>query len=375
MISEIRIKKSTLLLLLYIFPFLPIMLLQTTLYYNVQLILKITLGLLGIVSIVFLNKKNYKYLFLFFLWEISFILPELLHGVLHLKSIILELYPIGFFCTILYWSQKDKKKLAFVLYFWSKFIIWLYYMFLMINIILGKTNGSILYDNRNAIQTYLTLAIGCSLFYSETVKNKNVSRYIFLAFLGILLSRSATGILSAIIGIIVYKFYKHISLKKISIIYLISFFIIIVFNLTNLQIVKLILKVFKKNVTFTSRLWRWQFSLNLMKTNFIFGNMDLERKASNYAGYYIDYFNPHNALLYILLFGGILSAILLFLLMYQVKNIKNRYFLVVISMIFTTGLMESNVNPTSFVFVLFLILAISEKERGVSKCEKNITIL
>ena len=114
----------------------------------------------------------------------------------------------------------------------------------------------------------------------------------------------------------------------------------------------------QKNSTFTNRYWRWGFSIQNIRENIFFGSCNLENKASRYAGYNIEYFNPHNALLYLLTFGGIISVILLIMLLWSISKCRKKYVLLMTGMMSVTGLMESNISPTSTVFLMLIAITI-----------------
>jgi len=351
---------------LTIFPFVPIMLVNSESYYNFNLLIKISIGLFGYLFVIFVVKKYYKLLLLLFFYCFSHLLPYLISQDINFQEVVLRMYFFGIFVLLIIYMDKYMEDFIEVLYFIGKLVIFLYICYFLFYLLTSNLNIPILYNNRNAIQTYMTFVIGVLVLRNNYYNKKIPIRdylTIIIAFSGILFSGSATGIVSLVAGIFVLLFHEKISHKFLYITYMILFSIIVVLDRVSSTLVQFVLNLFSKSSTFSNRAWRWDFSITSFFENPLFGNSQLEADSSNYVDFLVEYFNPHNALLYILITSGVFGLILLILLLrkasqIQKSQISGQFYTTTLAMILVTGLMESNIGPTNFVFNLFILIAI-----------------
>lgn len=293
-------------------------------------------------------------------------------GSLPIKEFLIAIYPIGFFLILYLKTSQNSKMMVECYYTVAKLIIGLYIIYYVFLLIQGITDMPILCDNRNGIQTYMSFVIGSVLLHNEYLKRKKISKQetflLLVACYGIIESGSATGILACVVGIVVYFFPRKISVKLELLIYIFLFINIIVMQNTKLQILQIVFKVFQKNSTFTHRTWRWIFSVAQIKKHFFIGTHALEKEASIFAQYNVELFNPHNALLYIWVFGGIITVLIFGVIMYRIAECGKsyKYVSVFVGMILITGLMESNMTPASMTFTAFIAITF-----GIYNCEKK----
>lgn len=355
-----RINLTNFFLGLYILFFLPINFSLASTYNELMTVLRISLGCISLIyCLIFPWKKHYE-LAIFILYCGGYLLSDALSEGIAVELFLIDIYPIGFFSTTLYYTIKLPQNMIDTLYNLSIFLIIIHYIYCVFYLVLG-IGMPMIADNHNGIQTYMTFCIGGILLHQDFKQQEWRKRdivFLCVAAFAMFTSMSATGVLACLVGIFVFFAYRVLKGWEIICGYLGVFFSIIVLNKIDLPIVQMILNYFNKSETFTNRAWRWAFAWNEFKEHIWRGASALNKEASAYAGYYMDYFNPHNALLSILVFSGILGFFFISWLFIKVIRIKERWFLVTLSMIMTTGLMETNLLPSSFVFVVFLAVAI-----------------
>lgn len=345
---------------------------------------KIGFSLIGMISIFFVNKK-YRYLIsLFFLFCIAHCIPMILEKEVTLRNFAIQLYPFGIYCLIIYFASKSYKKFINNGYIASIFLVFIAIISLIIHILSGKEIMPVLQINRNGMQIYLTFIIGFILLsnFLEDKNNIKIRNIILLsiAFLLMIISTSATAFFAALVGIVLIQTKDKISIKILTIIYIYLFVFIVVLQSTNIPIFNYIFETFNKTSTFSSRTWRWKYSIKTFQTSVYFGRYDLVYEASKYAKYNMELFNPHNGILNILIYSGMFGMLNFILLLKkfiksytEIGNKRMKLsFLVVYTMTLITSLMESCLSPNAFTIYTFMILCIVYVKESNNEKEKNI---
>lgn len=376
---KIKINTNVLLYTLYIFQFIPMALSMNPTYQIIWLYTKACLGIMGLIALPFVLKRHGKLLFALFCFCASFYIAYILEKTYGIESFLIHFYPLGFFCMLVYFYEKDSDSLVNSFFTIANCICFLYGIYLVIFVILLKPLNMILVSNENGMQTLMLFVIGASLLHDNYYnKNRRINIHnivvIIIASVAIIVSTSATGILSLLVGILTLVFYKKIGYRIPIIFYGIVFSMIVVMNSTNNGVVSFILGIFSKSETFTNRAWRWKFALQLFREHPFRGTSRATTELSRiYTGTEMSFFNPHNAILDILVCAGLIGCVCLIYLVFRAckksKNsiINNQYWIVVLSMSLVTGLMESNLAPSNFVFNIFLIMTLLIFDKNVKE--------
>lgn len=368
---KIRISSNKFFIHLFTFLMLPILLSKSEAYYYVLLAVKIVVGFIGLPLGFYVAKNNKLIKLLWALFCLSTIFSEIVDRSLGIGDFALAVYPIGLFFIVCYLMERQEEIFINALYVFAKFIVILYFIMLMINIITYKYGTPILYNNRNGEQIYFTYVIAAILakknFGNQKLKAMDWL-YIAVSLIGMLISHSATTFIAAAVCVFAMFFYRIIDTIKISIVYFVIFTSVIILNMVNIPILGFIFDFFSKSDTFSNREWRWRFAIKKILEHPIIGNSDLGVEASRFAHYDLTYYNPHNFVLNIVVSAGLIGIILLFLLLLKNNRVNSQFYIVFIAMSFTTGLMESNIVATNTAFIIFYLL---EMYRGNAKRQCN----
>lgn len=375
---SIRIYKDRIPYIVVLLLFLPIVLFKVNNYGYYIATVKIAVGFLFILLYAKKLRQDDTEAWLWIVYCSIYILPYIINSTLTIKSAMVCLYPIGYFLFIYYSFKEYPDSMINAMYDTAFILCILYILILIYYKATSNLAEPILTDNHNGIPKYMAfVATSVILRTNYYDKKYNLKDFflILVSIIAVFLSGSTTGILAFAIGFIVLMLPKIIDVKYELIVYGVLFASIIVLRYTSASITQFIFSTFNKNATFTHRTWRWDFALFHIKNHLLTGNSNLEREASNFAGYQVDLFNPHNALLYILVYGGVFAAIIIVVLIIREGEVKYKYFTVFVAILLVEGLMESDMCPDSFVFATFLaltagLLSSSETSERVKKSHK-----
>lgn len=353
---KITIHKDRILNVICMLIFLPVMLIRFENYSSFITIIKIVLGCVLLLYVINLKKDDYL-AFLWIAYCVVFLISYLLNTSITFKQLLISIYPIGYFLYVYFETKNNPDKMVYSLYDTAIIICTFFLIEFIIQRVVLKNQNPILGDNHNGVPIYMTFVVTAILIkenYFEGGLKFNDVFMLGIAIFAVITSGSATGVIAFALGIVALLMPYTVKTKYELIIYGIIFTSIVILQQTNMFLSRIVLQMFNKNSTFTHRTWRWKFALIHFKNHPIIGNSDLTDEASIFADYDVGIFNPHNALLYIVVFGGILAVIILIVLLLSEGKINYRYFSVFLAITLSNGLMESNMCPDSFVFTTIL---------------------
>ena len=233
------------------------------------------------------------------------------------------------------------------------------------------------YHVRFFLPTLLLSEINC--LKNEKIKLDTYILYI-ICWISSILNDSSTGLIGmAIFTLGSIVLFKYSFLSKFVNIYtvigsiLIVFFLIVVGNTANLPILKSIAEFFGKDLTLSDRTYIWANSIDIFKQKPLFGygyfNASRFQMINHGWGTH-----PHNYILYILVQGGIIEAVIVFLLFFRLQIVLRKYKKSSLPKLMTwfyacmliMGLTESLIN-TAILFYPFLIICWYAKKISMEK--------
>lgn len=212
---------------------------------------------------------------------------------------------------------------------------------------------------------YPSLLISAIIYNKNKGLKKQLSIILFLvSILSILLGGSATSSIGLVFiaATMVFKRIK-INLRSVFIFSMIFLIIVVIMN-SNINIIKIISKLFNRNITFTGRTVIWERVLYYIKNNFIFG-YGIESAAITELKF--GFISPHNRYLYILYRGGIISFILFVLFIFNIdlktkkfnidKRLEGLFRFTMVTCCSILILFEMETYTGSIIYFSFLLLA------------------
>ena len=215
-----------------------------------------------------------------------------------------------------------------------------------------KSNWFLGFKNSHVL--YILPAVLISIINSNIEKEKLSLRtliLIIISFLSVLVVKSSTSIVAMIMLILFLMFKKIIkshnfNLKNYLIYYLIAFFSIIIFRIQN--IFKFIIVDFLgKDLTFTGRIYIWDYVINRIKMKPIIG-YGVEYKNYLFSIEKYPYYYSHNAILEILKQTGLIGLTLMAIILITIIKKLNQYKSEIIT------------KTISFVIFIYLIMMLME---------------
>lgn len=346
-------------------------------------IAKIVFGIIGYCLLYKTFPKN-KYIFsLFFYIVICNVLPNIIAGELTLRDIAINFYPIGVLSLFIFFYKANIKKAEACLYFVSGITIMLA-LFLEIYRMFDDINtSSVMGINRNSIQLYVLFSLSflCVVYDKRKIENREEKGVLFFAFIALItmiLSRSATSFVTVMVIIPILAKYKSVKLLHIILGYVTAFILIAKSFSNNIIVIQFIQNFFQKTDTFTNRMWRWKYAFDILKEDAWIGQSNILELAKDYSHVSeLSYFNPHNALLNILLYSGVIGLVGWFFLIHHIYKkslglgISNRFIIILLCGNFIIGLMESNFSLSNFSLMFIGVLpVIYQNKFGKDKHEK-----
>lgn len=213
------------------------------------------------------------------------------------------------------------------------------------NWFLGFKNSHILY-----ILPSILLSLINSYIYSEKI-NKRTIFLIIISTISVLKVKSSTSIV-AIMMIILFLFFKNsikkynLNLKKYVICYLVAFFSIIIFRIQNL-FKFFIINILGKDLTFTGRVYIWDYVIQKIKMKPILGY------GVEYRNYLLSidkypFYYSHNAILEIIKQTGLIGILIIYFIIRTIIKKLNKY------------KKETITITISFVLFIYLIMMLME---------------
>ena len=267
-------------------------------------------------------------------------------------------------------------------------LYYLYVIIIILNIITSFNKMKIGYQyqtfigGKNSISLTVIPAMLIIHMYSLLKYNK-VTKFngilLIICVSSLLLSNSSTAIVIAIL-IILYFLTSvkkiHLSLRKIIIIYMLIFVLIVFGNaiLEKTFLNTIVEQIFNKNLTFTSRTKLWDISWEHFLKSPIIGYGKNNTIIYNNTGGALD--QSHNMILQLLLAGGICSLFSLFFIIYisfnklNSKNKIGRILLFYFFVYIINGLTESII----FVNQLWMFFAIAYSIKEISNNFKKLNV-
>ena len=338
---------------------------------NLQLIDKILdiwkIASIGIIFIVyFLNLKITKTLILIILFEMSIILSSIINNVNLVKPINNFLTIVAFSMLVELIIRSDFKKFI-------KIILNIQIPLFFINLVL-----IIIYPNgldfanlytKNHVNPLLFLSVDngfskwiipCIGFVFMRYNNKFILISLWiLSLISIIIIDSASCLLAFVIFTILIAIYNKVKIKKVEIITLSSLYVVIsiivlYFN-TKLDFFNIISQMLGRSATLTGRTELWPLAINLIEQKPIFGYGYTSGNIEIWGGF----FSSHNALLEILIHGGIFSLFIFIVIMLRtIKNMNKSYSYIntiIFAVIFSYFLIlfvETGLNIYLFTFII-----------------------
>jgi O-antigen ligase len=276
------------------------------------------------------------------------------------EAIILGLKVISLCFLVDYGIKKNTKEflkafeLLLSLLIYINFIsLFLYPSGMYVNLANGyKSNWFLGFKNSHVL--YILPAVLISIINSNIEKEKLSLRtliLIIISFLSVLVVKSSTSIVAMIMLILFLMFKKIIkshnfNLKNYLIYYLIAFFSIIIFRIQN--IFKFIIVDFLgKDLTFTGRIYIWDYVINRIKMKPIIG-YGVEYKNYLFSIEKYPYYYSHNAILEILKQTGLIGLTLMAIILITIIKKLNQYKSEIIT------------KTISFVIFIYLIMMLME---------------
>ena len=338
---------------------------------NLQLIDKILdiwkIASIGIIFIVyFLNLKITKTLILIILFEISIILSSIINNVNLVKPINNFLTIVAFSMLVELIIRSDFKKFI-------KIILNIQIPLFFINLVLiiiypngldfanlytkNHVNPLLFLSVDNGFSKWIIPFIGF-VFMRYNNKFILISLWI-LSLISIIIIDSASCLLAFVIFTILIAIYNKVKIKKVEIITLSSLYVVIsiivlYFN-TKLDFFNIISQMLGRSATLTGRTELWPLAINLIEQKPIFGYGYTSGNIEIWGGF----FSSHNALLEILIHGGIFSLFIFIVIMLRtIKNMNKSYSYIntiIFAVIFSYFLIlfvETGLNIYLFTFII-----------------------
>ena len=338
---------------------------------NLQLIDKILdiwkIASIGIIFIVyFLNLKITKTLILIILFEMSIILSSIINNVNLVK-------PINNFLTIVAFSMLVELIIRSDLKKFIKIILNIQIPLFFINLVLiiiypngldfanlytkNHVNPLLFLSVDNGFSKWIIPFIGF-VFMRYNNKFILISLWI-LSLISIIIIDSASCLLAFVIFTILIAIYNKVKIKKVEIITLSSLYVVIsiivlYFN-TKLDFFNIISQMLGRSATLTGRTELWPLAINLIEQKPIFGYGYTSGNIEIWGGF----FSSHNALLEILIHGGIFSLFIFIVIMLRtIKNMNKSYSYIntiIFAVIFSYFLIlfvETGLNIYLFTFII-----------------------
>lgn len=366
-----KIKTKNAMIFLFILLLVPIEINMTIYHYSFYLkaIFSIIYFVLFLVSKP--TKKEFILMFIFLIFNISTCFSDIIDKTFTIRLFFSKVYPFGLYCGVMYCLKKDYEGFLYQMRNVGIFVTFLFVIELIINIITSKPLTPILYFNRNGMQLYLLFIIGSVLLYNQ-VKNTKYKKIDIIVFIisisGLFISGSAT---SAIIGLFIIAFI-FFNIKNINILYYYIFYIIIWYFLiigrnSDNFLLQFVFKTFKKNSTFSNRLWRWDYSLEFIKSSWLWGQTNLLDVVKDKNDFFInETFNAHNGILQVFVYSGIFgitSMITLFLDFAKKVNrlIGTKFYKYIVTVVLSyliCSYTESALSNNILVLYMFILVGI-----------------
>lgn len=338
---------------------------------NLQLIDKILdiwkIASIGIIFIVyFLNLKITKTLILIILFEMSIILSSIINNVNLVKPINNFLTIVAFSMLVELIIRSDFKKFI-------KIILNIQIPLFFINLVLiiiypngldfanlytkNHVNPLLFLSVDNGFSKWIIPFIGF-VFMRYNNKFILISLWI-LSLISIIIIDSASCLLAFVIFTILIAIYNKVKIKKVEIITLSSLYVVIsilvlYFN-TKLDFLNIISQMLGRSATLTGRTELWPLAINLIEQKPIFGYGYTSGNIEIWGGF----FSSHNALLEILIHGGIFSLFIFIVIMLRtIKNMNKSYSYIntiIFAVIFSYFLIlfvETGLNIYLFTFII-----------------------
>lgn len=338
---------------------------------NLQLIDKILdiwkIASIGIIFIVyFLNLKITKTLILIILFEMSIILSSIINNVNLVKPINNFLTIVAFSMLVELIIRSDFKKFI-------KIILNIQIPLFFINLVLiiiypngldfanlytkNHVNPLLFLSVDNGFSKWIIPFIGF-VFMRYNNKFILISLWI-LSLISIIIIDSASCLLAFVIFTILIAIYNKVKIKKVEIITLSSLYVVIsiivlYFN-TKLDFFNIISQMLGRSATLTGRTELWPLAINLIEQKPIFGYGYTSGNIEIWGGF----FSSHNALLEILIHGGIFSLFIFIVIMLRtIKNMNKSYSYIntiIFAVIFSYFLIlfvETGLNIYLFTFII-----------------------
>lgn len=356
-------------LIFLIVPFLKPMSLQYI--SKIQLIDKILdiwkIASIGVIFIVyFLNLKITKTIILIILFEMSIIFSSIINNVNLVK-------PVNNFITIVAFSMLVELIIRSDFNKFTKIILNLQIPLFFINLVLiiiypNGLNFADLYTQNyvnplffvsidNGFSKWIIPFIG---FVFMGYNNKFIIMILWiLSLISIVIVDSASCLLSFIIFTIILVIYNKFKIKKaeittLSLLYIVISILILYFN-TKLNFLTIIAQMLGRSATLTGRAELWPLAINLIEQKPIFGYGYTSGNIEIWGGF----FSSHNALLEILIHGGIFSLFIFIVIMFRtIKSMNKSYSYintVIFAVIFSYFLImfvEVGLNIYLFTFII-----------------------
>ncbi|QPC47646.1 O-antigen ligase family protein [Mangrovibacillus cuniculi] len=278
------------------------------------------------------------------------LISSILNGTLSIGIFFTIIIFIGF-CIYISYCMTNFKELISGLYYLFGFIIILNFITILTNGVSTSSNGVPIYllGGKNAIVMTALPSIPIAYLYSNYIykKLKIIPIIVILiSMLSIYLSESGTGILVAILATIFLVLPARIlpSFNTYLILYFIAFLLIVVFKI-QILFGNFITIILDKDLTFTGRTYIWDFVLSTIRDSWLLG---YGRGNSIISNYFVTLNETHNGVLEVLMFSGILGA-LVFLVLFLIIARKLSFYK---SHIFSKVL--------SYSILLYMIIGLTE---------------
>lgn len=331
------------------------------------------------------RKKYSPYIILLAIFYLIKIFINIINGV-SIFNVITQFYPILGICMFIeIWMDKDVKGMfkGFNLVF--MILIFISFITILIKPYGYGIEGEKIYFQRggNQMASFCILSMVLSMIYTNIRFNKKrsaITSILLIINTYIIINiNSSTGIVVWSVFLLYYflplikMFSKILNLKNYLIVYLIAFWGIIIFQIQE-KFSYLIETILGKDLTFSSRTYLWNLSLDMFDKKPLIGYGVQESSNIIYEVKFGKMFSTHNQILQNLLESGLISIVIIFIIICLVINKINTYSKTEICNIVSVGIICVCINlftESMGLFDLFILLCISYNIDKLFKYKKE----
>lgn len=314
--------KNRWLVFFLIFPHLNIYLLNLNQTRPLTLVWQLAIVFVAL-GIIFKNPKVNKLMFLMLANMFIIFFSSLFHQVITVGIVFTIGVFIGF-CIYLSYALKDFDEFITGLYYLSVFIV--LSTFISLFIPMKNSYGEIMYfiGGKNQLAMTIVLIIPIIYMYSYTRYNKMKTFHLIIILIGILstyIAGSGTGVVISILSaiFILLPIKKHLSYDIYLMIYVFSFFSIVIFRMQELFLSDFIVNYLGKDLTFTNRTFIWDVVIQKFSDSWFLGFGRGNTLISDSLPY-LNVNEAHNGFLQIALETGLLGIISIVLIILTARN-------------------------------------------------------